>query len=206
MKSTRSECNERGKQNSLFRLHHIVSKRTHALIRTGHATHLDSVVALREMPCLLLLLLGHQVRLVFCEASTDGAGLLLAEVEGEVLLALVEDAELCALIGVDDCEAAGDGLADVVAVRYTCQYMTSCSIRSSLLSLHALAHVSILRCHRYTHILLNLDEAPPAIFCVRNCTSSCFNSSSCFDRSSLFFPQSWAALTFPVDDCQETKC
>ena len=79
-------------------------------------THLNGVVPLGKVPLLLLLLLSHQVRLVLCQTSTDGTGLLLAEIEREVLLALVEDAELCALVGVDDSEAAGDGLADVVAV------------------------------------------------------------------------------------------
>ena len=42
--------------------------------------------------------------------------MLGAEVERQVLLALVEDAELSALVGVDDGEDASDRLADVVAV------------------------------------------------------------------------------------------
>lgn len=54
---------------------------------------------------------------------------------------------------------------------------------------------------RGPHILFNLLDAPPAIFCVLNATNSCFNSSSCFLKSSLFLPQSWAALTLPVVDC-----
>lgn len=50
------------------------------------------------------------------ESPTDGAGLLCSEIKGEVLLALVEQAELSALVRVDDGENAGDGLAEVVAV------------------------------------------------------------------------------------------
>lgn len=51
----------------------------------------------------------------------------------------------------------------------------------------------------HTYILFNFDWAPPAIFCVLNCTSSCFSSVSCVFNSSLFLPQSWAALTLPDD-------
>lgn len=68
------------------------------------------------MPLLLGLLLGDGVDLVLGHSPADGAGLLGAEVERQVLLALVEDAELGALVGVDDGEDAGDRLADVVAV------------------------------------------------------------------------------------------
>jgi hypothetical protein len=56
------------------------------------------------------------------------------------------------------------------------------------------------------YILFSFDCAPPAIFCVRSCTSSCFCSSNCFFRSSLFLPQSCAALTL-LDDCHKsTQC
>jgi hypothetical protein len=51
-----------------------------------------------------------------CEATTDSTGLLDAEVEGEVLLALVELAEVGAGLLVDDGEDTGDGLADGGAV------------------------------------------------------------------------------------------
>lgn len=67
------------------------------------------------MPLLLLLLLGDQVGLVLCQASAHAAGLLGAEVERLVLLALVEDTELGALVGVDDGEDTGNILANVVA-------------------------------------------------------------------------------------------
>lgn len=68
------------------------------------------------MPQLLGGLLGDEVGLVLGHSPADGASLLGAEVEGQVLLALVEDAELSALVGVDDGEDASDRLADVVAV------------------------------------------------------------------------------------------
>jgi len=71
---------------------------------------------LREVHDLLLALLGNKFPLVLGEAATNGAGLLGAEVEGCVLLVLVEQAELLALCCVDDGEDTGDGLADVVAV------------------------------------------------------------------------------------------
>lgn len=50
------------------------------------------------------------------QTTTDGAGLLWAEVEWEVLLVLVEQTELGALVGVDDGQDLGDRLADVMAV------------------------------------------------------------------------------------------
>lgn len=49
------------------------------------------------------------------------------------------------------------------------------------------------------YILVSFDEAPPAIFAVRSCTSSAFRSSSCLVKSSLFLPQSWEAFTLAVD-------
>lgn len=85
-------------------------------------THLDGEVALREVALLLGLLLSDKVLLVLGHSPADGASLLGAEVERQVLLALVEDAELGALVGVDDGEDAGDRLADVVAVSHTRQY------------------------------------------------------------------------------------
>ncbi len=44
------------------------------------------------------------------------SGLLGAQVQGQVFLVLVEEAELGALGGVDDGEDAGDGFAEVVAI------------------------------------------------------------------------------------------
>lgn len=77
---------------------------------------LDGELPLREVGELLLALLGDNFPLVLGEAAADSAGLLGSEVEGSVLLVLVEQAELLALCGVDDGEDTGDGLADVVAV------------------------------------------------------------------------------------------
>lgn len=50
------------------------------------------------------------------QTAADGTGLLGAEVKGKVLLALVEDPELSALLGVDDGQDTSDRLADVVTV------------------------------------------------------------------------------------------
>jgi hypothetical protein len=65
---------------------------------------------------LLLLLLGDTLGILLAQSSADGAGLLCAEVERQVLLVLVEDAQLRALVDVDDGQDASDGLADVMAV------------------------------------------------------------------------------------------
>ena len=64
----------------------------------------------------LLRALSHNLGVLGAEASADGTSLLWSEVEGSVLLVLVEETELLALGCVDDGESAGDGLADVVAV------------------------------------------------------------------------------------------
>lgn len=64
----------------------------------------------------LLRALGDALGVLRAQASADGAGLLGSEVEGSVLLVLVEEAELLALSGVDDGQSAGDRLADVVAM------------------------------------------------------------------------------------------
>lgn len=77
--------------------------------------HLDGEVPLREVDLLLLRLLGDTAGLVLGKGSSESASLLGAEVERKVLLALVEDAELVALVEVDDGEDTGDRLADVVA-------------------------------------------------------------------------------------------
>ena len=68
--------------------------------------------------CLLLLLLGGlQARFMCSQSPPDGTGLLWAEIKWKVLFALVEKAELVALLGVDDSENLSDGLAYVMAVR-----------------------------------------------------------------------------------------
>jgi len=50
----------------------------------------------------LLRLLQNLAALVLAQTSSDGASLLGSEVERKVFLSLVEEAELCALVGVDD--------------------------------------------------------------------------------------------------------
>jgi hypothetical protein len=80
-------------------------------------SHLDGVVSLGEVGLLLLLLLGDARGILLAQSSADGTGLLCAEVEGKVLLVLVEDAQLRALVDVDDGQDASDGLADIMAVR-----------------------------------------------------------------------------------------
>lgn len=67
----------------------------------------------------LPLLLGDHRGFVLGETAAHGTGELGAEVEREVFLVLVEQAQLGALVGVDDGEDAGDRLADVAAVPLT---------------------------------------------------------------------------------------
>jgi hypothetical protein len=64
----------------------------------------------------LLRLLEHLAGLSGRQASSDCASLLGAEVQRQVLLVLVEQAELRSLLEVDDGEDTSDRLADVVAV------------------------------------------------------------------------------------------
>ena len=78
------------------------------------STHLDSVFALREVLRALLRLLELPGGVLGGKTATDGTSLLGAEVEGHVLLVLVEQAELVSLLGVDDGQDTGDRLAEVV--------------------------------------------------------------------------------------------
>lgn len=77
---------------------------------------LDGKLPLGEVCALLLLLLGDSAGVLGAQSAADGTGLLCAEVEWEILLLCVEDAELMALVGVDDGEGACDGFAEVVSV------------------------------------------------------------------------------------------
>lgn len=76
---------------------------------------LDGILPLGEVSALLLLLLGDSAGVLGAQSATDSAGLLCAEIEREILLLCVEDAELVALVGVDDCEGSCDGFAEVVS-------------------------------------------------------------------------------------------
>lgn len=79
-------------------------------------SYLDGVLPLGEVDLLLPLLLRLLVGLVLGHAAAHSTGVPGAEVEREVLLVLVEQAELGALVEVDDGENASDRLANVVAV------------------------------------------------------------------------------------------
>lgn len=141
------------------------------------------------MDLLLPLLLSDERSLVLGEPSAHGAGGLGAEVEGQVFLVLVEEAELMALVGVDDGEYASDRLADVVAI------VPGKKFPSQPFSVHILTNISffpLLRLeifhvdslsqaltsisgfllyywkHSKTYILVSLEVAPPAIFCTRS--------------------------------------
>ncbi len=70
--------------------------------------YLDSILPLGKMSRPLLRLQQGLLALVLAQASSDGTGLLWSEVEGEVFLVLVEEAQLCALVGIDDCKDLGD--------------------------------------------------------------------------------------------------
>ena len=63
----------------------------------------------------LLLLLRHPRSLKLRQPPPYSPGLLSAQVEREVLLALIEEAQLRALLSMDVGEDAGDGFAEVVA-------------------------------------------------------------------------------------------
>ena len=96
----------------------------------------------------------------------DGTSTLRSEVEGKVLFVLVEVTEVLTLFVVRDCQDTSDRLANGVA-----------RIPRSI-ELH--------RFHKQaTHILVNFDAEPPAIFCTRRVRSSVFSSESCFVKSFL---------------------
>lgn len=78
--------------------------------------YLDGELPLGEVRLALLGLLQNPRGVLGGQAAADRTGLLGPEVEGKVLLVLVEEAELSTLLGVDDGKDAGDRLADVVAV------------------------------------------------------------------------------------------
>ena len=73
-----------------------------------YGAYLDGILPLREVSRPLLRLQQCLLALVLAQTSSDGAGLLWSEVEGEVFLVFIEEAELRALVGVDDCENFGD--------------------------------------------------------------------------------------------------
>ena len=128
------------------------------------------------MCLLLLLLLRYSAGVFLAQSAADRTCLFRAQVEGQVFLLGIEEAQLVALVGIDDCEDPGNGFSEIMS--------------AALL----LAVVVLLKDGSETFILVNFDEAPPAIFCTLNDPSSVFNSSSCFFKSSLFLDQSVPGL------------
>lgn len=156
-------------------------------------SHLDGVVSLGEVGLLLLLLLGDARGILLAQSSADGTGLLCAEVEGKVLLVLVEDAQLRTLVDVDDGQDASDGLADVMAIGRVNVRKFSSQVVARLVCawvgvffgvfflfqcFHLFLDIRIGMREVQSYILVSLLWAPPAIFWVRSWTSSAFNSSS----------------------------
>jgi hypothetical protein len=78
--------------------------------------YLDSVFAQGEVRVSLLCLLQYLGLILGWETAADGTGLLGSEVEGSILLVLVEEAELLALLKVDDGQDASNRLSQVVTV------------------------------------------------------------------------------------------
>lgn len=64
----------------------------------------------------LLLLLRDSFGVLGRQSTTNGSGLFGSEIEWEVLFVLVENSQLVALVGVDNCEGSGNGFAEVVSV------------------------------------------------------------------------------------------
>ena len=82
------------------------------------SAYLDSILPLREMHRPLRRLLQHPRLILLRQPSPNSPRLLRSEVEREIFLVLVEEAELCALVGVDDSEDFGNRLAEIVAVGF----------------------------------------------------------------------------------------
>jgi hypothetical protein len=82
----------------------------------GDSSYLNGELPLGEVDLALALLVGGTGSLVLGETAADLTGELGAEIEGSVLLALVEETELGALVGVDDGHHAGNRLADIATI------------------------------------------------------------------------------------------
>lgn len=85
--------------------------------RSSNLLSLDGKFPGGKMCLLLLLLLRHSAGILLRQRTTDRSSLLGSQVEGQVLLLGVEQAQLVALVGIDDGQGAGDGFAEVVSVR-----------------------------------------------------------------------------------------
>ena len=94
----------------------------HAILKAPSrlCLRLDGILPLGEMHLPLLLLLSDSAGVLLAQSPSDGTGLLDSEVERQVLLALVEETELVALVGVDDGQGTGDRFAEVVSMLDSC--------------------------------------------------------------------------------------
>ena len=69
-----------------------------------------------------------------------------------------------ALVGVDNGQGAGDGFAEVVSVgKLLVSYLRNWWTMSLVY-----AEEGVIAGRARTYILVNFDDAPPAIFCTRN--------------------------------------
>ena len=82
----------------------------------GDSSYLNGELPLGEVDLALALLVGGTGSLVLGETAADLTSELGAEIEGSVLLALVEETELGALVGVDDGHHASNRLANIATV------------------------------------------------------------------------------------------
>ena len=98
------------------------------------------------------------------QSPADSTGLLLTKVQGNVLLALVEFAEMLPLLRVCDGQYPSNRLAHGVTGMQ--EYQNNQSVEELM-----------------AHIFVNFDAEPPAIFCTRSDSNSSLSSLSCFDKS-----------------------
>jgi hypothetical protein len=82
------------------------------------STYLDSILSLWEMHLPLRRLLQHPCLIFLRQPPPNSPRLLRSEVEREIFLVLVEETELCALVGIDDSEDFGNRLAEIMTVNY----------------------------------------------------------------------------------------
>lgn len=78
-------------------------------------SYLDSILPLREVSGPLLRLLQSLLTLVLAQTSSDRTRLLGSEIERHVLLVLVEEAQLRALVCVNDSKDLRDRLSEIMA-------------------------------------------------------------------------------------------
>ena len=95
-------------------------------------SYLDRELSLGEVRLVLLCLLQNSRGVLLGQTAADRAGLLGPEVKGQVLLVLVEEAELSPLLGVDDGQDTGNRLAEVVAVQGMLAICIRLIIRTSI--------------------------------------------------------------------------